>query len=126
MVKFDFEFRLLMAFSAVMMLVAMLSGLTWSHANSAATAASKVEQALEVLNHLAHIRSHTVQVELNTQAYRMTGNPVNLTERNATIAERELLMQRLRIFERGIFNYLQSVAHFVNNKKVIINYQIYQ
>lgn len=97
MVKFDFEFRLLMAFSAVMMLVAMLSGLTWSHANSAATAASKVEQALEVLNHLAHIRSHTVQVELNTQAYRMTGNPVNLTERNATIAERELLMQRLRI-----------------------------
>lgn len=78
-----------------MLVVALLAVTTWKFVNDASAAAEGVSHTQAVLNHLAHIRSQTVQIELNTQGFRVSGDPARLAERNTTIAAREVAMQAL-------------------------------
>ena len=94
--RFGFEFRLLAAFTAAMLVIAILMATIWKQADDAARAEEWVEHTHQVLIRLARIRSQTVQIELSTQAFRLTGNRDRLDERDVTIAERETMMQELR------------------------------
>ncbi|MEY4099365.1 MAG: hypothetical protein RL300_536, partial [Pseudomonadota bacterium] len=50
----------------------------------------------EVLNGLSSVKFDTVQIELSTQSYRISGDPARLAERDATIRSREVLLHWLR------------------------------
>lgn len=92
----DFESRLWAAFAAALLSVFLLAGMTWKLVKDANDAAGWVTRTQQVLGSLAHIHSHTVQIELSTQSYRISGDPAKLAERNATIAEREQNMRFVR------------------------------
>lgn len=92
----DFESRLRVAFAAAVVGVFLLTGMAWKLVNDANEAANWVARTQQVLGSLARIRSHTVQIELSTQSYRISGDPARLTERNASIAEREDNMRDVR------------------------------
>jgi diguanylate cyclase (GGDEF)-like protein/PAS domain S-box-containing protein len=100
--KFGFQSRLLAAFMAAMLVVVLLAATTWKLVSDASAAAGGVEHTQAVLNLLAHIRSQTIQIELNTQGFRVSGDPARLDERNANIAAREVAMQALLAKIAGI------------------------
>ncbi|MEX8495200.1 EAL domain-containing protein [Sphaerotilus sp.] len=99
--RLGFHTRLLGAFWAAMGVVAALSVMSWRVADSATTAASQVSQTQEVLAALALARVETVQAELSTQSYRITGDPARIVERNTAIAAREVQLQRLQALTAG-------------------------
>lgn len=92
----SFKSKVLGAFSAALVVVALLTGIVWQMANASAQAAGWIAHTHEVLNALERVRSASVQIELSTQNFRITGNPARLAERNATVAERELVITRVR------------------------------
>lgn len=79
-----------------MLVVAMLTAMTWAVANDAAEASRWIVHTHEVLNSLARIRTDSVQIELNTQSYRISGDPARLAERDATIESREVLLRWIK------------------------------
>ena len=81
---------------AAMLVVATLSTVTWVVANDAANASRWVAHTQQVLNNLARVRTDTVLIELHTQNYRISGDPAQLVERDATVASREILLRRLK------------------------------
>jgi len=91
-----FETKVLVAFIAAMLVVIALATMTWKVADDAASAAQTVEHTHAVLNNLARTRGYTLQIELTTQSFRLTGDPANLVERNAAIAERENTLEHIR------------------------------
>ncbi|MGB4360265.1 MAG: PAS domain-containing protein, partial [Rhodoferax sp.] len=92
----SFESKVLTALGVAMLVVATLTAMTWAVANDAAQASRWIAQTHEVLTNLARIRTDTVQIELSTQAYRVSGDPARLAERDATIASREALLSWLK------------------------------
>lgn len=88
----SFESKVLTALGASMLVVATLTAMTWAVANDAAQASRWIAHTHEVLTSLARIRTDTVQIELSTQGYRVSGDPARLAERDATIASREVLL----------------------------------
>lgn len=90
-----FEKWVLAAFSVALVVVSLLSIITWKVAADANEVARWVAHSHEVLQTLAQVRADTVQIELSTQTFRISGDEKNLVERNARIAEREALLQRL-------------------------------
>lgn len=93
----EFRKRVLAAFTLALMVVALLSIITWKVAADATESVRRVAHTHEVLQTLAHIRADTLDIELNTQSFRLYGNEKHLVERDANIAEREALLQRLRL-----------------------------
>ena len=91
----SFETKVLAAFTASVLVVAVLSAMTWKSANDATHAVQRVAHTHDVLNQIAHTRSDTLRIELNTQSFRVSGDPAHLVERDATIAHREVVMARL-------------------------------
>jgi diguanylate cyclase (GGDEF)-like protein/PAS domain S-box-containing protein len=90
-----FESRILTAFIAAAFVVLSLTALTWQLARDTAAAALLVDHTQGVMIDLARVRSDTVQIELSTQGFRITGDPARLRERDLTIASRELLLKRI-------------------------------
>ena len=111
-----FKNRILAAFLVALAVVALLAGVTWKLATDAGEAANWVTHSHEVLQTLARVRADTVQIELSTQSFRMTGSAQNLAERDETIAERETLLQRLNMLTRD--NSLQQ-THWTQLREVI-------
>lgn len=97
----SFRARLSAAFFVAVGVVVVLCVASWRVADGAATAASQVSHTQEVLAALALARVETVQVELGTQNYRITGDPARLAERDAAIAAREVLLLRLKALTVG-------------------------
>lgn len=91
-----FERKVILAFVAAVLVVVGLATTTWIVARDAAEASHWVAHTQEVLNNLVHIRADTLQIELDTQNFRLTGTPTPLAERNATIAAREATLQRIK------------------------------
>jgi diguanylate cyclase (GGDEF)-like protein/PAS domain S-box-containing protein len=77
--------------------VCLLIANTWTLVNDASVAVRRVAHTHVVLNHLAHIRSQTIQIELSTQGFRISGDLARLAERDATIAAREAVMSALHV-----------------------------
>ena len=88
---------MLAAFAAAMLVVSALSVTTWKVANDASEAALGVAHTHEVLNSLAHARADTLQIELATQNFRLTGDTAYLAERDAAIATRETVLRRIQL-----------------------------
>lgn len=95
-VSVSFEARILQAFIAASLVVTLLSATIWKMANQANDAVHRVAHTHEVLNHLAQTKADTVQIELSTQNFRITGNPEKLQERDASIAIREKRLELLK------------------------------
>ena len=91
-----FESKVLAAFTAAMLVVATLTAMTWKVANDTAEAARWIAHTHEVLDSLARLEADTVQIELSTQSYRISGDPARLAERDAKMASREVLLQWLK------------------------------
>ena len=94
--RIAFETRVLAGFSAAVIVVAGLSLTTWIVTRNAAEATRWVVHTHDVLGSLARVKSDSLNVELTTQNFRLTGDASLLDERNAIIASRELSMERIR------------------------------
>lgn len=93
----SFEAKVLAAFTASVLVVAVLSAMTWKSADDATHAVQRVAHTHDVLNQIAHTRSDTLRIELMTQSFRVFGDTAHLVERDATIAHREEVLARLAV-----------------------------
>lgn len=69
---------------------------TWGLANIASEDARAVAHTHEVIDTVALIRAETLQIELSTQSFRLTGDPAHITTRDAAIERREAALRGLR------------------------------
>ena len=88
--------RVLLGFIASMAVIAGLASGTWTISRNAAEAARWVGHTHALLNSLAQAEADALKIEITSQNYRLTGNPALLAERDAIIASRELLLERIR------------------------------
>ena len=91
-----FEARILIAFAISALVVAVLSVFTWKLSSDATEVARRVSHTHEVLTGLAQTRASTLQIELNTQSFRMTGDLAHVADRDVAIATRETLLRRIK------------------------------
>ncbi|MBH9578534.1 EAL domain-containing protein [Inhella proteolytica] len=84
------------AFLAAAAIVLGLTFSTWERASDGSRSALQMARAQEVLTALAHARTATLQIELSTQNYRISGDPTHLRARDAAIADREQRLARLQ------------------------------
>ena len=92
----SFEAKVRAAFIAALLVVAALTATTWKIAADATEAAGDVTRAHEVLNKLARARGDTLQIELNTQSFRISGETQQLVERDLAMASREAELSQLQ------------------------------
>lgn len=92
----SFEAKVRSAFIAALLVVAALTATTWKVAADATEAARWVAHTQEVLNNLARTRGDTLQIELNTQSFRISGEAQQLVERDLAMASRELELSQLQ------------------------------
>ncbi|MDO9145800.1 EAL domain-containing protein [Rhodoferax sp.] len=93
---FNFETRVLAAFAAAVLVVAGLAFATWKMSQDAVVAARRVSHTHEVLESLDHIKADSLQIELSTQSYQLSGDAAQLAERDAAIAARETTLRRIQ------------------------------
>ncbi|MDP3191560.1 EAL domain-containing protein [Rhodoferax sp.] len=93
---FNFETRVLAAFAAAVLVVAGLAFATWKMSQDAVVAALRVSHTHEVLESLDHIKADSLQIELSTQSYQLSGDAAQLAERDAAIAARETTLRRIQ------------------------------
>jgi diguanylate cyclase (GGDEF)-like protein/PAS domain S-box-containing protein len=91
----SFQTQVLLAFGTAMAVVLGLCAITWRLAGDAAEAVQQVERAQSLLHALALARSATLQAELSTQSYRISGAANHLAERDAATSRREALLQTI-------------------------------
>ncbi|MDR3481105.1 MAG: EAL domain-containing protein [Burkholderiaceae bacterium] len=92
----SFEVKVLAAFTVALLVVAGLAASAWKMAQDATDAAQWVAHTHEALDSLARTRADTIQIELSTQSYRISGDPMRLAERDAAIASRQTLLSNLQ------------------------------
>lgn len=92
----SFESKVVIAFMAAMLVVIALAVTTWKVADDAALAAEMVTHSHEVLHNLARARGYTLQIELTTQSFRLTGDTAHIAERNEAVATREGILESIR------------------------------
>ncbi len=93
---FNFESKVLAAFAAAALVVALLAAVTWKLSHDALQAAASVSRTQEVLAHIARARSQSYLIELTTQSYRISGDEAQLAERNVAISSREVALRRIK------------------------------
>src|SRR6478609_3956246 len=92
----SFETKVGGAFIAAVLVVFALFFSTWKVAQDANDAMHRVVRTHEMLHSLAYTRATTLQVELATQSYRISGEPAQLQERDAAISARERALARVQ------------------------------
>ncbi|WP_235537698.1 CHASE3 domain-containing protein [Pelomonas sp. Root1217] len=97
----SFEAKVLLAFGTAMLVVLVLFAITWRLADGAAEAALQVEQTQQALHALAQVRTTTLQAELSTQNFRITGDEQHLAERDTALAQREQTLRSLKRLTQG-------------------------
>jgi len=90
-----FESQVRFSFALAIAMVAGLSFAIWKVADAADAAARQVMRTQKVMHGLAHIRAATLQIELSTQSFRITGEPAHLQARNTAVARREQLLEQV-------------------------------
>ncbi len=91
-----FRFKVLLAFTSAMLVVVGLALATWKLAGDTVSTERLVSRTHEVLYGLTRIMADTVQIQLSTQSYRISGDPARIVERDAAISEREITLHRIR------------------------------
>jgi diguanylate cyclase (GGDEF)-like protein/PAS domain S-box-containing protein len=92
----SFEAKVRVAFAGAALVVCVLTGMVWQMASDSAQAAAWISHTHDVLRQLERVRSNSVQIELSTQAFRITGDTERLQERDRTVAERAEVMERIQ------------------------------
>ena len=92
----SFEAKVLAAFAAAMLVVGLLAAATWKQSQNSTEAALHVAHTHDVLVNLARIRADTLQIELSTQNYRISGDAARLAERDGAISARETALSRVK------------------------------
>lgn len=122
----SFEAKVLLAFFAALAVVGGLVATQWKVASDAREATARVNHTHEVINSLFRARGDTLQIEFSTQSYRITGDPGQLVERNATIAAREQQMERIKALvadnprQQARWDQLRQVI----DERLAISYQV--
>ncbi|WP_263772575.1 EAL domain-containing protein [Propionivibrio soli] len=88
--------RIFASFCTAAVVVVVLAASTWRVARDATESARWVSHTHEVLNSLAQAKAATVQIELSTQSFRISGDTKHLAERDRVIAEREATLQQIK------------------------------
>ncbi len=91
-----FHEKLLSAFSIACLIVLILTMVALQLSSNASNAITWVQHSYEVLNSVVQARSDTIQIELSTQSYRMTGDEQHIIERDKIIQLREKSLQHIR------------------------------
>ena len=97
----SFETKVAIAFGAATLVVGALTASTWKIANDAAQAAQMEARTHEVLNDLARTRGYSLQAELTTQNFRLTGDPSHLVERDEAVLAREQALKSIGQLTKG-------------------------
>ncbi|MBW8844174.1 MAG: EAL domain-containing protein [Burkholderiales bacterium] len=97
----SFEAKVILAFGMAIFVVLVLCAITWTLAADAAEAARQIERTQNVLHALALTRSATLQTELSTQSYRISGDERHLTDRDTATSQREELLQGIHRLTSG-------------------------
>ena len=93
----SFEAKVFAAFTAAACVVSALCLATWKLADDATEAMRLVSHTHEVISNLARIRGDSLQVELSTQNFRITGEPTHIVERDMTMEMREAALGQLKL-----------------------------
>jgi diguanylate cyclase (GGDEF)-like protein/PAS domain S-box-containing protein len=99
--RISFEAIVLSAGAAAAAVVVVLTLVTSKVANNATEAGIAVTQTHEALTGLALVRADSMQIELATQNFRLTGIAERLVERDVAIAARERTLLLLRQLSTG-------------------------
>jgi len=91
-----FRSKIFFAFGLALLMVAGLSFVTLQVAREAGQAAQEVARTQSVLQGLAYARSATLQIELSTQSFRVSGDATHIDVRNDSIARREQSLEQVR------------------------------
>lgn len=83
-------------FAASAVVVMVLTALTWKLGADSNRASAQVVHTLEVMNAIERTRTETVQIELSTQSFRISGDEARLKERDQALAAREHWMAMIR------------------------------
>lgn len=94
--RLSFESRLLVLISAAALVVVALSLTIWKVADNASRSAQWVSHTHELLHLLARTRGYSLQIEITTQGFRLTGDASLLAERDEAIAAREASLALMR------------------------------
>ncbi|HEX5389387.1 MAG TPA: CHASE3 domain-containing protein, partial [Burkholderiaceae bacterium] len=111
-----FETRLRAVFAAAALCAALLAAVSWRVGVDATQATTSVSRSHEMLTGLARVRADTAQVELSTQSFRISGDVARLQERDAFVASREELLDRLR---QQLADHPRQMAQWVQLRQVI-------
>jgi diguanylate cyclase (GGDEF)-like protein/PAS domain S-box-containing protein len=84
------------AFGVAILVVAGLAFIASDIAGDMAEAARLVLRTQTVLRGLAHAQTATLQIELSTQSFRISGDPAHLAVRDAAIESRERDLQQVK------------------------------
>ena len=95
-VRSKFETKVLAAFVAAALVVAVFAATTWKVSQDTAEAALQVSQTREMLDSLAQASGDTLLIESITRGYIITGDAGPLAERDEVISAREILLRRIK------------------------------
>lgn len=93
---YAFHEKLLSAFGVAYFVVLALVAAALHLSKNAAEAMVWVQHTYEVLNSVVQARSDTVQIELSTQSYRITGDEERIAERDRVSLSREKSLQHIK------------------------------
>lgn len=87
---------MLAAFAAAGLVVAVLAAATWKTSQEMAHATRSVAHGNEVLQQLARTRTDSVEIELSTRQYLVSGDAARLVDRDAAISAREASLRQIK------------------------------
>lgn len=93
---YAFHEKLLSAFGVACFIVLALVAAALHLSKDATEAMIWVQHTYEVLNSVVEAKSDTIQIELSTQSYRITGDEQRLAERDAAIQSREKSLKHIQ------------------------------
>ncbi len=97
-------------------MILALVAITWKLAGDTLQATNMVAHTYQVLNNLTRANGDSYQIELNTQNFRLSGDPARLIERNDAIAGREATLAEIK---RLIADNPQQLQRFQQLRAVI-------
>lgn len=112
----SFEAKVVVAFVAAALVVLVSLVATWKLARDANTAMLWIQHTLEVISDLNQASVDSLSVELSSQNYRVSGDPVHLATRDETIRMRNETLARLEALVSDHPRQLESLAQL---RKVI-------
>lgn len=98
----SFKQKMLAGFGIAVIIAASLVVTNWTVTRNAAETSRGIARTHEMLNSLSRVKSDGLNIELTTQNFRLTGDASLVAERDASIAAREITLQRIKALAADI------------------------